>query len=144
MRKILVPIIASVLILGCFKTNSTIPITSVQAALDGHWQVDSSVSKIGDSVLFDSVYTNHYIDISSSGNTVTILMNGFDPMKYTIADSSLGPYSSGSLIPGGSIIGCGIPYTSTNVSISANRLEFYNYNYVNSFITTYMHKNSTK
>ena len=72
-------------------------------------------------------------------------MNGFDPMKYTIADSSLGPYSSGSLIPGGgAVIGCGIPYARANVSISANRLEFYNYNYVNSFITTYMHKNSTK
>ena len=144
MRKMLLPLIVIVFILGCFKTNSTIPITSVQVALDGHWQVDSSVSKIGDSVLFDSVYTNHYIDISSSGTMVTVLMNGFDPMKYTISDSTLGPYSSSFIFPGRSVIGCGIPYANTTVSISANHLIFYSNNYVNSSIATYMHKNSIK
>jgi hypothetical protein len=123
------------LLISCLKTNSTTPISSVQVAIAGNWQVDSSNSYLSDSLFADSVYNNHLITIKNSGNKVTVQMSATDIMTYTISDSTLTPYVKGGIF---SVIGCGLPNTGTKISLNKNQLQLISYN---GFINTlYMHR----
>jgi len=123
------------LIFSCLKTNSTTPISKVQVAIAGNWQVDSSNSYLADSLFADSVYINHLVTIKNSGNKVTVQMSATDIMTYTISDSTLTPYVKGGFF---SVIGCGLPNTGTKISLNKNQLRLISYN---GFINTlYMHR----
>jgi hypothetical protein len=121
---------------GCLKTNSTIPITAFQYALEGKWQSDSTVSIFNDTRYGDTVYINHFVTISNDVPIVTITMPINDAMNYTVtSDSSLTPYVKRS----GLLIGCGAPASFTKIRLASNQLQFISYDgiYVT---TTYMHK----
>ena len=111
-------IICSIIILeSCVRTNSTLPISSVQVAMNGKWQVDSTITTYNDTKYSDTVYTNHFVAITNDGNKVIIDMSTNDIMTYTISDSSLIPYY------GQTSGGCGVPAYPTKISISTNNLK---------------------
>ena len=137
MKKVFLISISLITFAACIRTNSTTPISAIQAAMNGKWQVDSAVTKYYDKNYADSVYSNHFVNISSSGNTVTIGMGAADIMTYTISDSLLTPYVKNSGIF--AIAGCGSPLYPTKVSVSPNKLILLSNS--SGFLTyTYMHR----
>jgi len=132
MRKIPVVGIFVITFLGCIKNNSTTPISGVQLAMNGKWQVDSVRTMNKDAIIADSIYANHFVEITSEGNKVNITMSPADVMTYTISGYSLTPYS------GQSRGGCGTPIAPTKVSVSSNKLQLIT---DQGLVTTvYMHK----
>jgi hypothetical protein len=161
MKKLLILCFPALLLSGCFKPNSTTPITSVEQKMNGSWQVDSTITISYDSwrtdpvtgyyqsyrTAADSIYKNHLINISSSGSTVTINMASNDIMRYTISDSLLTPYILNSNLPSFNFSGggCGMPLVQNNsVHVTDHQLIISSYQMNSSIGTdtsiTYMHR----
>jgi hypothetical protein len=118
---------------SCIKTNSTIPITAFQMALQGKWQADSMVITINGKRFSDTTYVNHYINITNDGPILSFDMTGSDKINYTLSDSSLVPFSTRRSA------GCGSPITSSKLQLLDNHLKMIiGEPYSNSI--TYMHK----
>ena len=118
---------------GCIKTNSTIPITAFQMALQGKWQADSMVITINGKRFSDTTYVNHYINITNDGPIISFDMTGSDKINYTLSDSSLVPFSTRRSA------GCGSPITSSKLQLIDDHLKMIiGEPYSNSI--TYMHK----
>ncbi len=108
------------------------PITEAQQALAGTWQVDSVVTTYNNKLYADSVYKNHFITITNTGNIVHFNMPGSDIMNYTITGNYLQPYY------GRSAIGCGTPFSSTQFVVAPNNLRLIvGYEMIT---TTYLHR----
>ncbi len=145
MKSILPISLCLIFFLGCLKPNSVVPITEVQQQMAGIWKVDSSVTvynkMFSNKESHDTVYTNHFVTITNTGNVVHISMQGTDIMNYTIDGNFLQPYTSSSAlnISVRGSMSCGAPYSLTQFSLSPNSFHLIANDGV-STTTTYMHK----
>jgi hypothetical protein len=160
MKKLLFFLFPAFLLLsGCFKPNSTTPITSTEQQMNGSWQVDSTHIISYDNwrtdpvtgyvqpyrTTSDSMFKSHFLNVASSGNMVTITMPDHNVMRYTISGTSLSPYVSTSALPSLSFShGCGLDYVPNNqVNVTDHSMIITSYQLSSiAFDTsvTYMHR----
>jgi len=139
MKKLMYWCVSVILLWGCTRSNGTLPVTAVENAIIGKWQVDSTVTFNSEYVFQDSIYTNHFMTITANGSMVTMNMGGNDIMNYTINDTTITPYTGAG--------GCGMPLVPSYVSVSVNHLNIIasadNYLYQSALpvsTITYLHK----
>lgn len=134
MQKAFMFCLFTILLCGCIKNNSVVPITALQEEISGTWQVDSlvTVNAYIYSPYPDSTYKNHFVNITNTGNIVHVQMQGSDIMNYTISGNSLTPYyrrASG---------GCGMPSGGASFKVTPHTLQLIVTD--GQITTTYMHR----